>query len=298
LRERRSGGKGRKAIITLLTDFGTQDAYVAAVKGVILSINPAVTLVDLTHQVPPQDIAGAAFILGSSAFFFPEGTVHLAVVDPGVGTARRPLLLVTPRAAFVGPDNGVLTHVLGTASVGGGGPRLRGKPYDAPVPKGLRAYQLTNPRYWRHPVSSTFHARDIFGPVAAHLTLGVPPEEVGQPVETVKRLALPAVKRRKGGLLGHVIHVDRFGNLITNIPGNEVLGTTNDEPGRRVRIFIADRTILGLSQTYAAKEGFVAIVGSHGLVEVAVRDGSAAVLLGVGVGVPVWVDLQKEARRG
>ena len=269
-----------RRIITLLTDFGTSDGYVVAVKGVILGINPNATLVDVTHEVRPQDVAGAAFLLAQAAPYFPDGAIYLAVVDPGVGTDRHPLLLVTPSGVFVGPDNGIFTHILGHAAPPSGVPL--GGPYDAPAPPGVRAFRLTNPAYWRHPVSSTFHARDVFGPVAAHLSLGVRPEELGVGLSALKRLALPAPAREGNVVRGCVVHVDRFGNLITNIPVDE-LGEG------AVAVSIAGRRIDGLSDTYAAAEGLLALIGSASLLEVAVRDGSAASLLGVGVGEVVEV---------
>ena len=267
-------------IITLLTDFGDTDVYVGAVKGAILSVNPKVNLVDLTHKVPPQDIAAAAFLLATAAPSFPPDAVHLAVVDPGVGTARHPLLLVTPGGLFVGPDNGIFTRVLGDALPPPETPI--GQPYDAPSPSDARAYELTNDSYWHIPVSSTFHARDIFGPVAAHLTLGVPPEELGLSVDTVKRLAQPAVTRDGDTVTGCVIHVDRFGNLITNIPGAEV-------GERSAVVSIVGRAIAGITDTYAAGTGLLAVMASQGLLEIALRDGNAAESLGVRVGEPVTV---------
>ena len=273
---------GARRIITLLTDFGTADGYVAAVKGVILGISPNASLVDLTHEVGPQDVAGAAFLLAQAAPYFPEGAIHLAVVDPGVGTDRRPLLLVTPSGVFVGPDNGIFTHCLGHVAPPSGVPV--GRPYDAPAPPGVRAFRLTNGAYWRHPVSSTFHARDVFGPVAAHLSLGVRPEELGVGLSTIKCLALPTLTRDGNLIRGCVVHVDRFGNLITNIPGDELREGA-------VAVSIAGHRIDGLSETYAAAEGLLAVIGSASLLEVAVRDGSAASLLGVGVGEPVAVEV-------
>ena len=266
-------------VLTLLTDFGASDAYVAAVKGVVLGINPDVTIVDITHDVAPQDVRAAAFLLATAAPYFPRGTVHVAVVDPGVGTERRPLLVLTPDAAYVGPDNGIFSSVLGLhVPFGDDGPASG----DAPLPPGVRAFHLTNPRYWREPVSRTFHGRDVFGPVAAHLTLGVRPEQLGEPVEPIRRLALPTLRREAGGLVGSVVHVDRFGNLVTNIPEADVDGLRT--------VSIAGRTIVGLSETYASGgDALIALVGSHGTLEIAVRDGSAAAALGVGAGERVVV---------
>ena len=267
-------------LLTLLTDFGTSDAYVAAVKGVVLGINPDLTIVDITHEVAPQDVPAASFLLATAVPYFPRGTVHLAVVDPGVGTERRPLLVLTPAAAYVGPDNGIFSAVLAPHAPSGDGPPLDG---EAPLPPGVRAFHLTNPRYWRQPVSRTFHARDIFGPVAAHLTRGVSPEEFGRRVESIRWLAPPTLRREEGGLVGQVVHVDRFGNLVTNIPAEEVAG-------RLSTVAIAGRTIVGLSETYGSAGGdLMALVGSHRTIEIALRNGSAAAALGVGVGERVVV---------
>ena len=267
-------------LLTFLTDFGTSDAYVAAVKGVVLSINPNITLVDITHDVAPQDVPAAAFLLGAAAPYFPEGTVHLAVVDPGVGTERRPLLVLTPEATYVGPDNGIFSAVLALHVASEG---ERSSSCDVPLPSDVQAFHLTNPRYWRQPVSRTFHARDIFGPVAAHLILGVRPDEFGEPVESIRCLPLSKIRREDSRLEGHVVHVDRFGNLVTNIPEDEVTGQLRT-------VSIAGRTIIGLSNTYASGgDDLMALVGSYGTMEIALRNGSAAAALGVGVGERVAV---------
>ena len=267
-------------IVTLLTDFGVADTYVAQVKGVILAINPAVTLVDLTHEVPPQSVPAAAFLLHSAIHAFPNRTIHVAVVDPGVGTGRRPLLLTTPRAAFLRPDNGIFSYVLEEAA----GVPTSSATGDAPLPASVQGYHLTNADYWRQPVSWTFHARDVFGPVAAHLSLGVPPRELGQSVERVQRLPLPGLVREEHHIHGCIIYTDRFGNLVTNIPGVDL-------QRRSVEVHVAGKTIRGLVRAYAEGEGLLALVGSHHLLEVALRDGSAAALLGVDVGEPVRVGL-------
>ena len=210
----------------------------------------------------------------------------MAVVDPGVGTERRPLLLLTPDAAYVGPDNGIFSSVLASHAASGSERSLSG---EAPLPAGVRAFRLTNPRYWRQPVSRTFHARDIFGPVAAHLTLGASPEELGEPVQSIRCLTPPAVRREKDGLSGHVVHVDRFGNLVTNIPEEEV-------EGRLRTVSVAGRTIVGPSETYAsAGHDLIALVGSYGTMEIALRNGSAAAALSVGVGEQVFVSTGRMA---
>ena len=271
--------------IVLTTDFGLDDPYVGVMKGVIVGINPGARVIDLTHQIRPQNVAQAAFVLGTSYRFFSPGAIHVAVVDPGVGTARVALLLVTPHGRFLAPDNGVLSHVLREY--------LDAPPQQAcrvEVPQSLTAYGLNNSRYWLHPVSQTFHGRDIFAPVAAHLSLGVCPEVLGEPVTHVYWLPSPHPIRRGNSIRGEVINVDRFGNLITNIPAAMLLGT----PG--LDLNISGQVIKGLSQSYYGNDqspqgGLVALVGSQGYLEVAVRDGNAALLLGVDLGEPVDITL-------
>lgn len=254
-------------IVTLTTDFGLADGYVGAMKGVLLNIAPGAHLVDVSHDIAPQDVRQAAYVLRRAAPYFPRGTVHLAVVDPGVGSARRPLLVQTPDACFVGPDNGLFTFAL-----------------DQP---GATAYELNRREFWRPVVSRTFHGRDIFAPVAAHLANGRLPADLGPPVADPARLPeLIAIQVKPGHLRGHVIHIDRFGNLITSIPAAWVAA------GEWV-CDIAGRRIVGIQQTYAAAQpgALVALVSSGDTVEVAVRDGSAAALLGVQTGETV--DLQR-----
>ena len=262
-------------IITLTTDFGTSDHYVAVMKGVILRINPEVHLVDLSHDVQPQDIRQAAFLIGSSYRYFPPETVHVVVVDPGVGTSRRALLLVTPSARFVVPDNGILSYILMEGlgdQVSEVGPDSR-----VALPQSYKAYHLTNPKYWLQPVSSTFHGRDIFAPVAAHLSFGVAPQELG---EEVGEAILSPVRqpRWKGDTLeGHVVHVDRFGNLITDVAAD--LLPTNG----KVEIQIKVHRISGVSNSYAEGEHLVAVLGSHGNLGFSARGGNAAHALGVSI---------------
>ena len=179
-------------VIALLTDFGVRDTYVGELKGAVLSINPTVTIVDITHSVPPQDVRVGAFLLGNAAAAFPAGTVFVAVVDPGVGTERRPVLLETPQGAFVAPDNGLLTRVAWHDDHHPP-PSTSGL---APLPSGVKAWHLTNPAYWRSSVSNTFHGRDVFAPVAAHYAAGVPAAEMGSPVTELWRLPFPLPKTR------------------------------------------------------------------------------------------------------
>lgn len=273
-------------IITLTTDFGLSDTYVAAMKGVVLGINSQAVLVDVCHTVQPQNVLQAAFLLGTVCGYFPPQTVHVIVVDPGVGTSRRALLLVTPQGQFLAPDNGVLSWVLpdqeGHASwlrAGVRQPPVR----EVAVPEGMAAYSLDRPQWWCHPVSGTFHGRDIFAPVAAHLSLGVPPEELGQRVPRITAFPIPRPERpAPDRLVGHVLHVDSFGNLITDI-------READLPQRALRFEIKGAAIKGLSAVYAEGGDLVAVIGSNGYLEIAARNGSAAGRLGAGIGDQVTV---------
>ncbi len=266
-------------LITLTTDFGLRDGYVAAVKGVILSLCRDARIVDVTHEVSPQAIPEAVFVTSTVWPYFPPDAIHVCVVDPGVGTERRALLLVTDRGRFIGPDNGVLSAALpdalrATAPADGG-------PIELPEP--IRAYAIEHPSVRRVEVSRTFHGRDIFAPAAAHLALGTPPERFGPRLH--RMVALPPFRARpdaSGVLRGQVIHVDRFGNLISNIRGDDL-------PPGDVVVVIAGRSIRGLSPTFAAAEGLLAFVGSYGYLAVAVRNGSAARELAAGVGTELTV---------
>jgi len=270
---------GPPPIITLTTDFGLQDPYVAAMKGAILAINPAARLVDVSHAIRPQAIEQAVFVLAAAWPYFPQGTIHVAVVDPAVGSRRRALALRTVAATFVGPDNGVLSAALpddvrAAAS---------DSPAAVPLPAGCRAVSLTNERYFRSPVSSTFHGRDIFGPVAAHLSLGVPLEDLGDPVERI--VALPPFRARRqpdGSLHGRVLHIDAFGNLITDV-------RVEDLPSRGAITEVAGRTVEGVSATYEPGADLRAVTGSSGYLEIAAPGGSAAAVLKAGLGEAVVV---------
>ncbi len=275
-------GRTAPPVATLTTDFGAADGYVAAMKGVMLGIEPRLVLVDVTHEAPPQDVAHGAFVLAEAARHFPAGAVHLAVVDPGVGGRRKSLLVVTPDAAYVAPDNGLLTHAL---SRYGSAHDQRAEwlsPIRAPLPPGCRAFELANPRYRLSDVSHTFHGRDVFAPAAAYLSAGVPPEEFGPPVADVIWLNVPPPVESNGEIEGRVVHVDSFGNLITNIALEE------DGAGRAV-VEIEGLRIQGLSRSYEEAAGALAIIGSHGTVEIAVRNGSAARQFSEGVGARVRV---------
>jgi hypothetical protein len=269
------------AIITLTTDFGLSDAYVAAVKGVLLDINPEAKLVDICHTIKPQNIPQAAFVLGTAYQYFPKKTVHLVVVDPGVGTERRAIILKVPQGCFVAPDNGVLSYVVQQSLAE---PVVdRGQ---VSIKKGLKpgvdieAVQITNPKFWRATVSPTFHGRDIFAPVAAALSLGFPPIEFGEPVTSVEMLPLPRpCQRPDGSLLGHIIYIDGFGNLISDMRSEDLPGG-----GQAVAIEIKNEHISGLSRSYAQGSGLLALIGSSGYLEIALKGGSASSLLDAQVG--------------
>ena len=269
--------------IVLTTDFGAASPYAGVLHGVVLRINPSATIVDLTHQIQSQNIRQGSFILGTNYRFFPEGSIHVAVVDPGVGTDRQPLMLVTPTARFLAPDNGLLSYVLGD--------HLKEAPPEpglVALPSDCAAYYLTNSRYWLSPVSHTFHGRDIFAPVAAHLSLGVSPVQLGEPAREIVWLPTPQPTRRGNNLTGEVLYADHFGNLVTNIPAREL----TDAPSLEVEI--KGRRINHLSRTFHDQEpgqegSLLALVGSHGYLEIAVPDGNASLILGAGTGEPVHV---------
>jgi len=268
------------AIITLTTDFSLTNGYVAAMKGVILSINPEARLVDICHSIKPQNILQAAFVLSTVYPFFPEKTIHLVVVDPGVGTERRAIILRTPSADFVAPDNGVLSYVIQQCSAKScyvNQPQIELGP-------GMEAIAITNPQFWRLPVSPTFHGRDIFAPVAARLSLGFPPIDFGEAITSVTVLPLPYPHQAPdGSLVGHVLHIDSFGNLITNIKSGDLPQT---EP---ITIEVGNQLISGLSHTYAEGSGLLALIGSIGYLEVSLKGGSACAFLGAEVGNEVRI---------
>ncbi|MCC7353083.1 MAG: SAM-dependent chlorinase/fluorinase [Anaerolineae bacterium] len=256
-------------IITLTTDFGLSDGYVGIMKGVILGICPQATLVDLTHEIPPQNVRQAAYVLKAATPYYPPGTIHVVVVDPGVGGARRPLAIQTPNALFIGPDNGVFTPIL-----------LQETLYRKPP----AIVHLDQPRYWLATVSHTFHGRDIFAPVAAHLANGVSLSALGTQITDAVVLNVPRPARQPGGsIAGEVIYVDRFGNLITNIPAAWL------PPEGKWVFEIRQKRINGLSPNYAAVPtgSLLAIVSSEETLEIAQREGSAARSLGTGAGEPV-----------
>ncbi|MFO7586610.1 MAG: SAM-dependent chlorinase/fluorinase [Gemmatimonadota bacterium] len=257
-------------ILTLTTDFGTSDGYVAEMKGVVLSRAPGTVLVDVTHEIAPGDVEEAARVLGRIWDRFPAGTVHLVVVDPGVGSDRRPLALRATDRWMVGPDNGVATRVL-----------------ERHRPLAVRA--LDPHRCAEGAVSPTFHGRDLFAPAAAHLCSGGRAEALGEPVEAGSLVRLPVENVIRVGhvVRGRVVHVDRFGNLITNIPGASVA------PGARIEV--GGTVVSGVRTAYVHGEPGrpLAVIGSGGTLEISVRDGSAAELLGAGRGAEVRVEAER-----
>jgi len=246
-------------LITLTSDFGLQDYYVGAMRGVLLRLAPQARLVDLSHCIPPQDLLAGAWILRHAATEFPQGAIHLAVIDPGVGSARRPLVVHSGGYLWVGPDNGLFSFAL-----------------QAP---GWRAFEIRHPDLRLPRLSSTFHGRDLFAPTAARLAAGFPLEEVGPPVSDPVRLEEAAPRREGDELVGQVIHLDRFGNLTTNIPGEAVAGW-----GEGWGLRLGAEKLNCLCRTYAEAEpsGLLALVGSAGLLEIAVNGGSAARRLRLG----------------
>ena len=278
------------AIITLTTDFGLTDAYVAAMKGVILGINPEAKLIDICHSIKPQNIPQAAFVLSTAYQFFPQKTVHLVVVDPGVGTKRRAIILRTPSADFIAPDNGVLSYVIQESSAKPAADNVNLQEIE--LEPGLEAVAITKPQFWRTPISSTFHGRDLFAPVAALLSLGFPPIDFGEAITSLIMLPLPqAYRRPDGSLVGHVLHIDTFGNLITNIKGSDLLLAKQS-----ITVEIGNHVISGLSRTYAEGQGLLTLIGSSGYLEVSLKGGSASAFLEAEVGSEVRLRRQSSSK--
>lgn len=258
-----------RPVITLTTDFGHLDGYVGAMKGVILSICPQAEIVDISHQIRPQGVAQAAYVLSTAAVYFPPGTVHVVVVDPGVGSERRPVAIQTERATYIGPDNGVFSLALN-------------------LDPARRAVHLTEPHYHLTPVSATFHGRDVFAPAAAHLACGVALVDMGEVLALSELVELPMVAplpQPGGGWQCEIMHVDRFGNLITNF--------RLPSPRQGLKVGVGRRWIEEISHTFAdaAPGEMVAYAGSSGYLEIAVREGSAADVLEMGVGDLVEIEV-------
>ena len=254
------------AIITLTTDFGEDSPYVAAMKGVILGINSCARLLDLSHQIPPQDVRYAAFFLHSAIPYFPPEALHVVVVDPGVGTERALLYVEVNSHRLLAPDNGCWSMLARSTSP--------------------RVVRLADQHYWRPNVSATFHGRDILAPVAGHLSRGLDPSLLGPRVTDWKEIDLPEPVREQNGLRGEVLFVDHFGNLITNIPGE-----TLTAKGHPVRVKVDEVDVSRWVRSYAEAEAgaVIALVSSAGLLEIAINQENAARELGAGVGTSVHI---------
>ena len=257
-------------LITLLTDFGTEDYFVGAVKGVILSRNPAARVVDITHEIPSHDVEAAAFTLLAVHTSFPDGTIHVAVVDPGVGSIRKALVIRSGAQLFVGPDNGIFTYVAGD---------------DAEI------FELTNPQYFRMDLSQTFHGRDVFAPVAAALSEGVLPGQMGR--RTSAWVQLPPLRPtllRDGKVQGRIIHIDRFGNCVTNLTRHEL---NEKDIATRVALMVGAKRVESFKRFYGeeprSRNKAFAIWGSAGFLEISAENRSAADLLRVKRGDKVVV---------
>jgi len=255
-------------IITLTTDYGTSDHLVGVLKGVILKINPDVTIVDITHEVTPFDLLDGALAVASAYPYFPPRTIHVVVVDPGVGTERRPLLVSGQNQYFVAPDNGVLSGVFEKE-------------------QNFVVRHLTSEHYFVQPISKTFHGRDVFAPVAGWLSKHWQPASMGEEITDFKRFAMPKPKEANEGLKGVVLKVDSFGNLMTNFRAED-LPAEAPEKGK-VQLQVGTHPVTRLVPTFASGNAgeAVAFVGSSGYVEIAVNKGSASKALGVGRGAPV-----------
>ncbi len=260
------------SVITLLTDFGHRDAFVGTMKGVILGICPEARIVDLSHGIAAQRIEEGAFILRTAYSYFPDGTVHVAVVDPGVGGERRALIVETPRYRFVGPDNGVFAQVYARES-------------------DHRVVSVTETGYMLPGISNTFHGRDVFAPVAAHLALGTPISAFGPEIDDFHGGSITGPTVREGWIMGHVLHIDHYGNIITDIDDNLFLETTRE---KRFRITLSNLTLDRVSASYdeAAEGAVLAILDSAGLLEIAVNGGNAAQSLVVAPGDRVDVEVE------
>ena len=261
-------GRPTPAAIALLSDFGTRDPYVGIMKGAIAQIAPDIRTIDLTHQIPPQDIAAGRFALAAAAAYFPVGTVFLAVVDPGVGSSRRAIAVECGCGWLVGPDNGLFGGILALFPA-------------------TAAVCLENSRYWlQSPPSATFHGRDIFAPVAAHLAMGVPLEKLGPAIDPNSPidLALPNWQQTPAGATGAIQAIDGFGNLVTNIPGTQATG-------RDYMAHLGPRTIrCGRTYSDVSVGEAIVLVGSHGWLEIALAGGSAAGTFAAAIGMPVEIE--------
>lgn len=255
-------------IATLTTDFGNRDGFVGVMKGIILGMAPQAVLVDVSHEIAPADIRSAAWVINNSCAYFPKDTIHLVIVDPGVGSGRRAIAIRTAEHTFIGPDNGVLCDVVSHAGAND-------------------CFWLNKTEFWRTRVSNTFHGRDVFAPVLGHLLAGKTLEEMGEqiPYESLVRLSEFPLNVTGPEARGAVVYVDRFGNLITNLPGNLL------ETAKSVQVNAA-RVAVGKTYSSVSKGNAAAIVGSHGFIEIGVNQGRAAEVFSAFVGSAVVVKLK------
>ncbi|MEX0686834.1 MAG: SAM-dependent chlorinase/fluorinase [Balneolales bacterium] len=262
----------KRPIITLTSDFGYKDHYVSAMKAVILGIVPEVRFVDISHNIPPQDIMAGAWVIKNSAFLYPPGTVHLAVIDPGVGTERKPIIARIKDQVFVGPDNGLFSLAAGEGE--------------------YEIYELTDQKYWHAPFSNTFHGRDIFAPVAAHASSGTALEFFGPRMDelTTYRWAKPISDTE--GIQGWVVHIDAYGNLISNIPASM---TEELKDKHEFKVYVGNTILKKIVHTFGdVPDGEpAALIGSSGTLEIVINKGDASEMLSVIKGAPISIVYQK-----
>lgn len=259
-------------VVTLITDFGLHDSYVGTMKGVMLRIHPQARLIDVTHQITAQDILEASLVLDSGYRYFPVGTVHVVVVDPGVGSGRRPILVAGREHYFVGPDNGTFTGV------------VDGDPEAC-------AYEIRERQFLLPSISDTFHGRDVFAPVAAFLARGVAPEEFGPPINDLRRFSIPVARVWGDQIRGEVVHVDSFGNIVSNISRTDFDRAVGE---RKFRILINGKTLDRIHRAYSDQERgkALALFGSNGLLEIAIAEGRAERRIGAGKGDTIIVQIE------
>lgn len=257
-----------KSVVTLTTDFGPSSTYVAAMKGVMLSINPTLNILDLSHSIPPQNLQIASFFLRNTISYYPQQTIHVVVVDPGVGSKRDILLVEMDDQSLIVPDNGVCSSMFLSAG-------------------SLKIYRLNNPKYWRANVSATFHGRDIFAPVAAHLSKGIAPNELGVLTDSYVKLAEAIPIQSDQKVTGEIVYIDDFGNILTNIPSNLLRSSVSET--KRVRF--GETTLSKFASHYAevGKGELVALISSFDTLEIAINHGNAAKVLHAEIGAKVDV---------
>lgn len=258
----------KRQLITLTTDFGLSDPYVASMKGVILKINPRACIVDITHEIPPQDIQRASFVLYTSYSYFPKGTIHVVVVDPGVGSGRSMLLVKTSYYFFLAPDNGVLAYIFH-------------------VHRDAKVYNVMNAQYFQFPISATFHGRDIFAPVAAYLSKGIPPSRFGPEIREFNQGSVPLPEKKNNSIEGEIVTFDHYGNAITNIPGAWF------DPGQKYQIKVGKIVFSKISNFYQEVPvgSPVALIGSGNTLELSIHGGSAKEEIGLKVGDRIQIEV-------